>query len=196
MLLLDAAAAMKELFEAKHTALAEGRDLHYFHATEDKQVDRNRVFGILAGLDPHQCRVDSVIIQKNKANPAVRDPVRYYCDQVELVLRHQLAPYSFDVTQFAKVMIFLDRVPQRGAAFKAIVKALRIKLPKHLKGVPYELFFHPSMSHHGLQMVDYFSWAIYRKYEDGEMRPYNAVRHLIKTEFDVFRNGTTIYYKK
>lgn len=40
----------------------------YFHASEDAQEVRNNVFSIISKMD-HSMRVDSIIAQKNKANP-------------------------------------------------------------------------------------------------------------------------------
>jgi hypothetical protein len=157
MVLFDPACARDALFELKRQILDEGHDLSHFHATADRQVDRDRVFDLLKGLSDTDCRVDSVIVDKRKAHPAVRVPERLYCDNVELVLRYQLDRNVLDVTKYSKVLIFLDRPSQRGKQFQAMLKALKTSLPRHLRGVPYELLFHPSASHHGLQMVDYFS---------------------------------------
>ena len=113
---------------------------------------------------------------------------------VEAALKYQFDPRGVDITTYDKVLIFLDRPSQRGRKFKALVKALKLRLPEHLRGVPYQMFFHPSASHHGLQMVDYLSWAIYVSWERGERRPREQVRHLIRSEFDIFRRGRTDWY--
>lgn len=194
MLLTDITVARDQLFELRNRLLADGHDVPYFHASEDKQFIRDEVFDVLGALSPSQCRVDSVIVEKNKAHPTVRSLDRLYLDQIELVLRHQFDVSGVDVKRFSQVQVFLDRPSQRGKQFKATVKALRRRLPKHLRGVPYELFFHPSASHLGLQMVDYFSWAIFVSHERGELRPVSKVEHIIQSQFDVFKNGTTRYY--
>lgn len=196
MLLTDPNIARDELFRLRHQIIEEGQDLEYFHATTDRQVDRDRVFAILQQLRPEDCRADTVLLEKAKANPTVRVPERYYCDTVELVLKHQMASYGKDIREYDRLLVFLDRPSQRGKEFNAMLKALKTKLPKFLHGVPYSLHFHASMSHHGLQMVDYLSWSVSVKYERGEFRPMESVKHLVKTEFDMYRRGTTIYYKK
>jgi len=179
----------------RHTIIDEGRDLERFHAAEDRQVDRDRVFEILRGLRARDCRIDSVIVEKRKANPVIRVPERLYCDQVALVLKYQLNQWGLDVRRFDKVLVFLDRPSQRGKAFQAMLQALRTNLPRYLQGVPYELLFHSSASHHGLQMVDYMSWAISIRYERNEQRPYQQIKHLVRSELDVFRVGDgTVYY--
>lgn len=54
--------------------------------------------------------------------------------------------------------------------------------------------FHPSVSHHMLQVSDYVGWAIFRKYEGGDTRSYALVKPTIRMEFDMFRKGITTYY--
>lgn len=49
-------------------------------------------------------------------------------------------------------------------------------------------------SHPLLQVADYCCWAVAKKWKDGELRPYEKIRKAIKTEFDIFRTGTTEYY--
>jgi hypothetical protein len=195
MLLYDPTACMRELFELKKRLLDAGHDLFCFHATEDQQAVRDEVFAILSRMLPSQCRVDSVIVQKNRANPSIHPPVRFYPMMVEEVLKFQFTSRGgVDVRQFDKVLVFIDRPSQRGEQFRGMVKAIKSSLPRHLGGVPYELFFHPSSSHHGLQMADYFSWAVYVKHARNEMRPYSSIKHLVRSEFDIFAQGGAAYY--
>src|SRR3990167_2330869 len=51
-----------------------------FHASEDAQAVRNNVFAVLVKND-NQMRIDSVIAQKNKANP------RFHQQYVELYMK-------------------------------------------------------------------------------------------------------------
>ncbi len=194
LLLLDPSAARDELFDLKHEVLDAGIDIPYFHAAEDRQLIRNRVFDILERLQPEQTRADAVVVRKNRTAPALRAPERFYPMMVEQALKYQFDPRGVDVTRFDKVMVFLDRPAAKRKDMKALTKALKTSLPQHLRGVPYGLFFHPSASHHGLQMVDYLSWAIYVKWERNELRPHAAVKHLVHSEFDIFQHGTTDWY--
>lgn len=194
LLLLDPTAARDPLFDLKHQALDDGIDLPYFHAAEDRQLVRNQVFDILEPLQPGQTRVDAVVVRKNRTVPSLRAPERFYPMMVEQVLKYQFDPRGVDVTRFEKVMVFLDRPSGSRKDMKALTKALKQSLPQYLRGVPYGLFFHPSSSHHGLQMVDYLSWAIYVKWERHETRPYDRVKHLIRSEFDIFAGGNRDWY--
>jgi len=45
-----------------------------------------------------------------------------------------------------------------------------------------------------LQIVDYLTWAIYRKWERADSRSYNLMKMCLRSEFEVFRSGTKTYY--
>lgn len=52
----------------------------------------------------------------------------------------------------------------------------------------------PADADTGLQIADYCSWAIQRKWERNDDRSYALVQDKIYSEFDVFSGGTTQYY--
>ena len=45
-----------------------------------------------------------------------------------------------------------------------------------------------------LQVADYCCWALARKWEQGDERSYALIQDKIRSEFDVFRSGRTLYY--
>ena len=45
-----------------------------------------------------------------------------------------------------------------------------------------------------LQVADYCSWAIQRKWERGDARSYASIANKVKSEFDLFERGKVIYY--
>jgi hypothetical protein len=162
----------------------------YFHASEDSQAVRNQVFSSLLKPD-HDLRVDTVVAQKNKTNPSLQQqPVQLYMKLGSSALR-----YAFNRAQWQGydhvVLVFssLFDKKKRGVlkqAFKALIK-------QHA-GVPYALYFHDSKFDLCNQAVDYFGWAVYRKWESGDNRSYDLVRSKIQSEFAIFEKGTTEYY--
>jgi len=60
--------------------------------------------------------------------------------------------------------------------------------------VPYRIQHYNSRAWYGLQIADYFNWAIYRFWRDGDDRSRALVRRAIKSEFDIFRPGTKLWY--
>jgi hypothetical protein len=46
-----------------------------------------------------------------------------------------------------------------------------------------------------LQIADYFNWAIFRAWEQGDRRSLERIEPVIKSQVEIFRNGTTYYYE-
>jgi hypothetical protein len=183
--------AYQALADLKYDLAEEGICLDHFHATEDKQHVRDRVFEIiknnLAGV-----RVDSVIVEKCKTGPALQDPVKFYPKMMGYLLRYVLD--GTDLSQYKEVLVFTDAIPlekKKQAIQKAIKEVLSQMLPQTAK---YRIFHHESKTNFDLQIVDYFNWALYRKHAMGDYRSYVGLMRAIKSEFDIFRTGTRKYY--
>lgn len=183
--------AGKELSELKYDMVEEGTDLERFHASEDRQAVRGKVFEVIA-KHLEGVRVDSLIVEKRKTMPDFRQPARFYPDMLGFLLRFILEQH--DLSQFAEVLVFTDRLPI-GKQRKAVEKSVKMTLAKMLpSGARYRVYHHDSKSNFDLQIADYFNWAIYRKWDRGDTRSYDLVRSVILSEFDIFRTGTKHYY--
>ncbi len=183
--------AYKHLCELKYDLIELGVEIEAFHAAEDTQAVRNGVFDIIHRYID-QTRIDSLIVEKRKTGPALRDETRFYPEMLKYLLSYVIKGY--DLNQFAKVIIFTDNIPVQRKK-KAIEKAIKIFLAEMLPpGVVYEIFHHASKSNFDLQIVDYCNWAIYRKWEINDLRSYEGIKKVIKSEFNIFRAGTTLYY--
>lgn len=78
--------AYQEMTELKYDLVESGKNIEYFHASEDAQAIRNKVFAIiqrnLAGV-----RLDSLIVEKRKIGPASdRERVRFLPERNETIL--------------------------------------------------------------------------------------------------------------
>ena len=181
-----------ELHAVKHEVIDQGIDIEYFHAAEDRQPVRDRVFNVISGLT--HLRIDSIIVEKSKVDPNLRPLNRLYPTMVEYLLQYPFDPRGIDVTRFDKVLIFMDRESARAREKEALTKAVKLSLARHLRGVPYTLSMHSSASHPYLQIVDYCSWAVYVKWERGEIRPFNQIKTLVKSEFLIYQNKKAKWY--
>ena len=181
-----------ELYAVKHEVIDQGIDIEYFHAAEDRQPVRDRVFNVISVLT--HLRIDSIIVEKSKVDPNLRPLNRFYPTMVEYLLQYPFDPRGIDVTRFDKVLIFMDRESARAKEKEAITKAVKISLARHLRGVPYTLSMHSSASHPYLQIVDYCSWALYVKWERGEIRPFNQIKNLVRSEFLIYQNKKAKWY--
>lgn len=171
----------------KNKLLANGIDKEYFHASEDKQFIRDKVFDILQEISGYE--IDSVIVEKAKTNPSLREPKIFYLRICEYLLKYVFRRYKTE-----KIIILTDRIPvakKRGAVEKGLKSTIRHYFGK---GREFHIYHHHSKSHCSLQAADYCGWAIYKKWTDEELRPYNKIHNKIESEFDIFEKGTTFYY--
>lgn len=165
-------------------------DVEYFHCAEDNSHVRNRVFDMLSSSVPENS-VDSVIVEKRKTGPALRSPEHFYPRMLGYLLRFAVEQAA---GQFGEVLVITDTLPVNKKR-KAIEKAVKVTLASMLpEGTPYRIMHHASKSHYGLQIADYFNWAIFRKWERNECSSHSKIRGQIRSEFDIFRRGTTYYY--
>jgi hypothetical protein len=54
--------------------------------------------------------------------------------------------------------------------------------------------FFSAVSDPCLQVADYVTWAIQRKFESNDPRPYEVIAHQVETCFEPFAVGTRTYY--
>jgi hypothetical protein len=188
----DICSGILELYKLKHHMIDKGIYIEYFHAAEDRQAVRDDVFNIIAEL--MNLRIDSVIVEKRKTAPKIRPLKIFYPKMIEYLLNYPFNPQGVNVSSFDKVFIFIDREGSKGSERDALIKAIKMSLARHLGKVTYVICMHSSLSHYYLQIVDYCSWAIYVKHEKGEYRPYNKIRHLVKSEFPIFEDGNIDWY--
>ncbi len=165
----------------------------YFHASEDTQVVRDNVFSILLALDS-DIRIDSVIAQKNKAIPKFHQQyIELYMNMGQALLR-----YSFNRATwrgYDHVVIVFSSIFDKKK--RGILKQAFKSLIKQYAQTSFALYFHDSKFDPCNQAVDYFGWAIYRKWESAESRSYDIIRprNIIKSEFPIFAKGSTEYYE-
>lgn len=164
--------------------------VEYFHCADDNKHVRAKVFAMLSAAIPH-ASVDAVIVEKRKTGPALQPPEKFYPKMLGYLLRYAVARASHGI---GEVVVITDRLPVAKKR-RAIEKAVKTVLSNVLDaGTPYRVMHHSSSAHYGLQIADYFNWAIYRKWERGDAASYAEISPQIRSEFDIFRTGKTFYY--
>lgn len=188
----DVHSGVTELYDLNQKLIDLGTNLEYFHAAEDRQAVRDEVFAIIKTLS--NIKVDSLIVEKRKTAPAIRPLNRFYPEMADHLLQYPFDPRGINIRQYDKVIFFFDRATAQKRQQQALIAGIKRYLASHLKGIPYEICMHSSASHHYLQIVDYLSWAFYVRWERGEIRPYNEISHLVRSEFPIFQYGDAIWY--
>lgn len=180
-----------DLLALKYDLLEEGLDLERFHASEDKQNVRDRVFSIIGQHLP-QFRIDSLIVEKRKTQPQFRAQEKFYPAMLGYLLKYVFKQVMGE--NHKQIIVKTDQLPlnkKRKAFEKAIKTTLADMLPNHAR---YRVLHHESRSSISLQVADYCNWAIYKKWTTGDSRSYDLIKEGIKSEFDIFRTGKEYYY--
>ena len=180
-----------DLTELKYSLAEQGTDMEYFHASENAQAVRDQVFAIIQKhLDG--IRIDTTIAEKRKTGPALQPPEKFYPQMIGYHLDYILRQYG--LADYDSVLVYTDRIPvqrNREAIKKAIKQALSKALPD---GVSFQVLHHDSKSNFQLQVADYCTWAVYRKWAKQDERSYRVIAAAVRSEFDIFRTGTRMYY--
>ena len=177
-----------ELHTIRHWLIDGNFDVEYFHATEDPQAVRNQVFDIVSKFI--HVRIDSVIAEKSNIPASLQSTGQIYPFMVEKLYNNLLGG-GVEIGKSDKVFIFMDRESAHSRERESLVKGIKIYLSQHLPRTPYQILMHASMSHLYLQVVDYCSWAIYRKWEMSDRRSYDKIQLLMKSESIIFKKGET-----
>ncbi len=157
-----------------------------FHATEDPQAVRDEVFALLVDMD---CWVDATILEKRKAQPHLREEASLYKMAWYLHFKH-LAWTMRSSDRLFVAASSLGTKKARGALHTAVDDVVRQLSPCD----SHRVAFWPAESDPCLQVVDYCTWAIQRKWERTDSRSHALIAPKIRSEFDAWERGTTIYY--
>jgi hypothetical protein len=167
------------LTEFKYDLIEFGINLEYFHASEDNKKVRDRVFQIIHS-HLKNFRIDSMIVDKQTAKSFSRQSLRFYSRMLGELIRHIL--WDFDLSKFAEVIIITDQIPlthRRQVVEKSIKQVLKEILPPNIS---YRIFHHESKSNLDLQVADYCSWAVFRKWERNDLHYFRMIQSAIKSE--------------
>jgi hypothetical protein len=165
------------------------RGLHLdrvFHATEDSQAIRAEVFALLGEQD---FWVDATIFDKRKAQPHLRSEASLY--RMAWYLHFKYLAKQVDASDSLFVAASsLGTKKARGALHGAIDDVVHRFSPCR----SHRVAFWPAGSDPCLQVADYCTWAIQRKWERGDDRSHTLIGAKVRSEFDVWRRGRTTYY--
>lgn len=172
----------------RYKLLQEGLELSRFHASEDRQMVRDRVFSTICSIGGFE--FDSVVVEKRKAYLKFHEAARFYPKFCNYLLEYVL-PRWRDRPQ--RLVVLTDRLPlkrDRKAAEKTIKTAIRRQLGER----EFTLLHSASAAEPCLQVADYCLWAVHRKWERHDLRSYELIRPFVRSEFDIFRWGRQRFY--
>jgi Protein of unknown function (DUF3800) len=166
-----------------------GNDVEAFHAMEDRLEVKRLVFERILR---HELRIDATILEKRKAKPLLRsEDSTFYRYAWFYHLKHLLPRIGADSVETLVVAASVGTRSRR-ASFRDALRVVADQLgsPRQaLRTAHWQAASDPC-----LQVADYCSWAIQRKWEQGDGRAFSLVEPLVASEFDLFARGDTCYY--
>ena len=178
-----------ELLELRRELAWEGVHIRRgFHAANDLQRVRNRVYEALRNCD---IRIDATILEKRKAEPRLRqtDGDFYgfaWYQHLRQVLRE--TPMNSGETLITAASIGTNEMD---ANLQSAVQAVS---SEECPNATVRATMWSAASAPNLQIADYCSWAIFRKWERFDTRSYDIIREKVVTEHDLFESGNAHYY--
>ena len=166
----------------------EGTDLRReFHATDDTQAVRDRVFAVLAA---HDFRVDATILEKPKARPAMRESEeRFYRTAWAFHLRNVLPELLTEEAELHVIAASVGTGGKRREFLRGLEQAVQSSTSATAR-----VAFWPASTELCLQAADYCAWALQRKWERGDPRAYGQIQDAIGWEHDLFHEGRREFY--
>jgi len=183
----------KALTELKYDLIESGQNMDCFHASEDSQITRDRVFNIIS-THLAEVRLDCLIAEKRQIDTSLHRDDEFYPRMIRELLRHVLGETDLGVIH--KVVIITDRIPvqkKRKVVEKAVKKTLAALLPERL---PYHIFHHEAKSNMDLQVVDYCNWAVYRLWDRKDSRSHDRIRSAISSLLKFISEGKEVRVEK
>jgi hypothetical protein len=180
-----------KLLELRRELAWEGLPLgDYFHASEDKQVVRDRVFAFIEKFD---FRIYAQILEKSKAQPKMRVATERFYQYAWLYLFRYCMPRI--VRPNEQLMVTTASIGKKKGQV-VFSDAIRDVLSQTV-GVPkanWRAVFWSAASDPCLQVADYCTWAIQKKWERNDTRSYELVKSKIVHEYELWGHGKYHHY--
>ena len=161
----------------------------YFHATADSQKTRDHVFSLIAAADG--IRVDATILEKAKSQLHLRTSESTF---YKYAWFYHLKYLTSSIVRFGdelQVTVASIGTKKTRTLFLEAIKDVLSQTTARFNSVAG---FWPAQADPCLQIADYCTWAIQRKWERNDLRSYDLIKRHVRTEFDLFRSGSKLYY--
>ena len=171
-------------------------NIEYFHACKDNKYIRDEIFSLISTFDKKSVQVYSYILEKPKVDPTKRKEIdKFYIDNLTFAITKLLNLLSID----KNFVIITDRLPvekKEKLQAKALKQGIAEYIEENSLNLRYDIFHHCSASSVNLQIVDYISWAIFRKYEHNDDKAFQKIeKYLLKID-NMTKTRGKVYYKK
>jgi hypothetical protein len=143
------------------------------------------------GVIGEQNENDATILEKCKAQPQTRtSPAVFYQYAWWYHFKHVGPVLLKDADKLFITTAALGSNKTRAAFKNAVNNAIQQIIPRQ----KWECSFLDSAKEPLLWAADYCAWAIQRKWERNDVQSHSLIHKKIKTEFDLWKYGTKVYY--
>ena len=161
---------------------------HFFHATEDRQVIRDQVFDLISKSD---LLIYATILEKAKAEPQTHPSKhRFY----QYAWHYHLKWTAKRICRGAEELMVTTASVETKKAQRVFTEAVFDVVGQHVNGPRCKVNICQSSCDPCLQVADYCTWALSRKWEANDLRSYEKIKPFVRHEYDVFARGTKMYY--
>jgi hypothetical protein len=160
----------------------------YFHASEDNQCIRNEVFRLIQAAD---IRIDATIVEKSKVRPKARSSHASFYRYVWYYHFKFAAPAILRCDdELLLTAASLGRRRERGAFTDCVNQVVQRVATEN----SWATYFCPAATEPCLQLADYCTWAIQRKWERKDLRSYHLIADKVVREYDLLSASSEHYY--
>lgn len=162
----------------------------YFHASPDKQVVRDAVYNFIQDED---FIIDATIMEKSKAQPHVRNTnERFYKTGWYFHFKNTAPQIVSSNTELLITTASVGTKKGQAVFTSAVNDVIQQTIPNKV----WATDFSRSSADPCLQITDYCTWAIQRKWESNhsDVRSYDLIKNKIRREFDLWSHGRNHYY--
>lgn len=176
-----------ELQNLRHQMAWEGIDHPGpFHASHDPGPVRDRVFQV---IESHGLHVDALVLEKAKAQPKIRSSQELFYQYAWFYLMKYVVP-RISARELLVVSAAIGGKKKRRQAFYSGVQDVMGQIGR----VTCRTACWDAGADACLQVADYCGWAIQRKWESGDSGAYDRIASRVRSEFDLWSRGKTLYY--
>lgn len=174
---------IEKLIKKTHSELAKSikRKIGVLHATKEKPLTRLR---ILKRINEKDCSIMSIYLNKNKVHTKLQDEKQVLYNYVANILLDRIYTKKFVRTDKE-----IELIASRRETNKFLNDNFRDYLNQQVKNnheSNLKISIKAPSEEKCLQAVDFISWAIFRKYENGDDSYYNAIKNKILEEDPLF----------
>ena len=160
----------------------------YFHASEDSQPVRDRVFELIG---KQSFTIQATIMEKSKALPKIRSSSDVFYKY------GWFYHFSYGLKSFIESTTELHITAASVGTKKTQISftdGVNDVVRQTIKRRQWATAFWPCGTDPCLQIADYCTWAIQRKWERQDTRSYDLIKNRIVYEYDLWSHGTVHHY--